>query len=159
MTRDDDLDAESAGDFESTEIGRVPVVGVGASAGGLEAFRQLLAALPTDTGMAFVLVSHLAPEHASAMSTILQRATAMPVVEATSAIAAEPDHVYVIPPGRNLSISDGILELTPRDSAVHPPLSTISSNPWRTIYARTRSVSCCLEPQATARKDSNRSKP
>ncbi len=58
-----------------------PIVGVGASAGGLEAFTQLLKALPADTGMAFVLIPHLAPSHASSLTEILSRATMMPVIE------------------------------------------------------------------------------
>jgi len=114
------MEREPPDDLGSTEIGRVGVVGVGASAGGLEALRQFLGALPSDTGKAFVLVSHLAPEHTSAMATILQRATAMPVVEVIDGVAVEPNRVYVIPPGRLLSISGGTLELASRDSAAHP---------------------------------------
>src|SRR5690242_10095186 len=75
-----------------------PIVGVGASAGGLEAFIQLLTPLPVDTGMAFVLVQHLAPTHESQLVDILARATRMPVVEAEEGMAVCPDHVYVIPP-------------------------------------------------------------
>ncbi len=121
MIADNDQSAgpESNDDDRSIEIGRVPVVGIGASAGGLDAIRQLLNALPADTGMAFVVVSHLAPEHASALSTILQRATAMPVEEATHGATVEANRVYVIPPARLLSVSDGVLELTPRDSPRH----------------------------------------
>ena len=77
-----------------------PVVGVGASAGGLEAFTQLLKALPADTGMAFVLVQHLAPSHPSALAEILSRATRMPVTEVQAEPKVEPNHVYVIPPAR-----------------------------------------------------------
>lgn len=75
-----------------------PIVGVGASAGGLEAFKQFLTALPTDTGMAFVLVQHLAPNHESMSADILSRVTRMPVVEVKNGMRAEPNHVYVIPP-------------------------------------------------------------
>src|SRR5512140_3493351 len=67
-----------------------PVVGVGASAGGLEALTQLLKALPADTGMAFVLVQHLAPTHASALAEILTRATRMPVFEVQDDSPVEP---------------------------------------------------------------------
>ncbi len=116
---DPDNDRTSIEILAPTEIGRVPVVGVGASAGGLEALKQLLEAMPTNTGMAFVLLSHLAPEHASAMAPILQRATRMPVVEATDGESVEPDHVYVIPPGQLLSIADGVLELAPRNANAH----------------------------------------
>ncbi|HVE66882.1 MAG TPA: chemotaxis protein CheB, partial [Thermoanaerobaculia bacterium] len=100
----------------------VPVVGVGASAGGLEAFTQLLRALPADTGMAFVLVQHLAPSHASALAEILSRATTMPVTEVEDEPTVEPNHVYVIPPGQSMVISEGTLNLMPREGrgAHHP---------------------------------------
>jgi two-component system, chemotaxis family, CheB/CheR fusion protein len=99
-----------------------PIVGVGASAGGLEAFIQLLTALPADTGMAFVLVQHLAPSHASALAEILSRATKMPVLEVQEESEVEPNHVYVIPPGRNMIIAEGKLQLLPREGrgAPHP---------------------------------------
>lgn len=79
-----------------------PVVGVGASAGRLEAFTQLLTALPADTGMAFVLVQHLAPSHPSALAEILSRATTMPVLEVRDEPTVEPNHVYVIRTGYGL---------------------------------------------------------
>jgi two-component system, chemotaxis family, CheB/CheR fusion protein len=88
------------------------IVGVGASAGGLEAFEQLFRHTPADSGMAFVLVPHLDPSHASILTEILQRSTAMPVVEALDQIPVEPDCVYVIPPNRNMAIFHGILQLT-----------------------------------------------
>ena len=89
------------------------IVGVGASAGGLEAFEQLLAALPADSGMAFVLVQHLAPKHESILSELLGRATKMPVVEVTQGMRVEANHVYVIPPNADMSISDDVLHLSP----------------------------------------------
>lgn len=92
-----------------------PIVGVGASAGGLEGFTQLLKALPVDTGMGFVLVQHLAPTHASALAEILSRATPMPVVEVQDGSLVEPNHVYVIPPGQNMVIAGGALRLLPRE--------------------------------------------
>src|SRR5262245_23359385 len=84
-----------------------PVVGVGASAGGLEAFTQLLQALPADSGMAFVLVVHLDPTHGSMMAEILSRATSMPVMQVVDEPKVEPNHVYVIPPNRHIVVSDG----------------------------------------------------
>jgi len=93
---------------------RFPVVGVGASAGGLEALSQLLRSLPPDTGMAFVLVQHLAPQHESILASILARETSMPVREAADGIHLEPNHVYVIPPDRDMMIKDGTLGLVPR---------------------------------------------
>src|SRR6266545_3261647 len=97
------------------DIPRFPVVGIGASAGGIEAVKQVLQALPADTGMAFVLVQHLDPTHASMLTEILSRATSMPVSEVTDQMAVEPNHVYVIPPGMNMAISQGTLRLSPRE--------------------------------------------
>jgi two-component system, chemotaxis family, CheB/CheR fusion protein len=94
-----------------------PIVGVGASAGGLEAFTQMLSALPVDTGMAFVLVQHLAPTHSSLLADILSRTTAMPVTEVADGLRVQPNRVYVIPPDRNMILSRGILRLLPREEA------------------------------------------
>src|SRR6478672_5682739 len=92
-----------------------PIVGVAASAGGLEAFTQLLSHLPTDTGMAFVLIQHLAPDHKSLLSEILARTTQMPVNEVKDGIAVEPNQVYVIPPNTKMVVSNGALKLSPRE--------------------------------------------
>jgi two-component system CheB/CheR fusion protein len=97
--------------------GSPPIVGIGASAGGLEAFTQMLGAMPVDTGMAFVLVQHLAPKHASLLSEILSRSTAMPVMEVHDEPQVKPNCVYVIPPDRNMIVSRGVLQLLPRDDA------------------------------------------
>src|SRR6187455_3204112 len=90
------------------------IVGIGASAGGLEAFTQLLGALPLDTGMGFVLVQHLDPEHESALTQILSRTTPLPVSEITDNQLVQPNHVYVIPRDTSLSIAQGVLQLEPR---------------------------------------------
>jgi two-component system CheB/CheR fusion protein len=99
---------------ETASAVALPVVGVGASAGGLEAFQQMLHALPTDTGMAFVLVQHLDPTHASRLTEILSRATAMPVHEVSDGLRVQPNHVYVIPPGATMAIRRGVLGLSRR---------------------------------------------
>jgi two-component system CheB/CheR fusion protein len=100
-----------------------PIVGVGASAGGLEALTQLLKALPADTGMAFVLVQHLAPTHASALAEILSRATMVPVVEVQDDSTVEPNHVYVIPPAQSMIVVRGTLQLQPREGhRIHRPV-------------------------------------
>jgi len=91
-----------------------PIAGIGASAGGLEAFTDLLKHLPADTGMAFVLIQHLHPEYPSALSEILARATTMPVLEVKDGMVVEPDHVYIIPPNTYLGILHGVLHLMPR---------------------------------------------
>jgi two-component system CheB/CheR fusion protein len=89
-----------------------PIVGIGASAGGLDACRKLLSALPADNGMAFILVQHLDPTHESMMVDLLVSHTAMTVSQAAEGMPVEPDHLYIIPPGTYLSIADGILHLS-----------------------------------------------
>ncbi len=90
------------------------VVGVGASAGGLEAYTELLEALPKNPGLALLLVSHLDPDQKSHLAPILSRVCQMPVLEVTEGMAVEVDKVYVIPPGTNMAMSDGHLTLSPR---------------------------------------------
>ncbi len=90
------------------------VVGIGASAGGLEAFTELLNHLADDTGMAFVLIQHLDPKHESHLTELLLKATKMPVSEVSGETRIEANHVYVIPPQCNLGISDGALQSPPR---------------------------------------------
>src|SRR5688500_4945283 len=91
-----------------------PIVGVGASAGGLDAFRKFLKALPADTGMAYVLVQHLDARHESILADLLSKTTRMPVAEVKGDEKVEPDHVYVIPPPYDIAITDGTLKLVPR---------------------------------------------
>src|SRR4051795_3829121 len=90
-----------------------PVVGIGASAGGLEAVSDFLAAMRPDCGMAFVLVQHLSPDRESMMAAILGRRTAMRVLQVEDGMAVEPDHVYVIRPGHVLTLREGRLHLGP----------------------------------------------
>lgn len=98
-----------------------PVVGIGASAGGLEAFQQLLQALPLDTGMGFVLVQHLDPDHESALAQILSRATSLPVRDITSDEPVRANHVYIIPRDTNLTISGGGSQACPPAADAYPP--------------------------------------
>src|SRR6266566_1698517 len=91
-----------------------PIVGIGASAGGLEAFTKLLKKLPADTGMAVVLIQHLDPKHESILTALLSRSTRMPVHEVANRMPVEPNHVYVIPRNANMQISDTTLHLTRR---------------------------------------------
>jgi len=98
------------------------IVGVGASAGGLQAFSELLKHLPRDPGMALVLVQHLDPDHPSALTALLSRTTKMPVAEVTNNTRIEPNHVYVIPPDRDMEVSHGKLRLVPRP-ATRPHMS------------------------------------
>jgi len=99
---------------ETLEATVFPVVAIGASAGGLEAYTEFFHALPSDTGMAFVLVQHLDPSHHSILAEILARATRMPVEEVKPKAKIRHNHVYVIPAGASMSIADGSLMLTPR---------------------------------------------
>ena len=82
-----------------------PIVGIGASAGGLEAVRGLLKELPARTGLAFVLIQHLDPRHESRLPEVLSKTTAMPVATVTESLRVEPDHVYVIPPNRDMTVA------------------------------------------------------
>jgi two-component system, chemotaxis family, CheB/CheR fusion protein len=90
-----------------------PIVGVGASAGGLAAFEKFLAGIPEniDPGMAFVLVQHLAPDHKSILAEILGRSTSLPVIEVEDGMAVQPNYVYVIPPGHDMALLNGTLQL------------------------------------------------
>ena len=108
----------------SPEPHRTPaaIVGVGASAGGLEAFTGLLKELPSDSGLALVFAQHLAPAHESMLAEILQRATPMPVDEARDESPLEPNRVYVMPPARTILLRDGRLRLTPRAEGQHHPI-------------------------------------
>ena len=88
-----------------------PIVGIGASAGGLAAFERFFSNLPPDTGLAYVVVQHLSPPHISILPEILQRYTSMSVFQVTDGILVKPNCVYVIPPNNNLALTDGHLIL------------------------------------------------
>jgi two-component system CheB/CheR fusion protein len=88
----------------------MPVVGIGASAGGLEALIRFFEGMPPEPGMAFAVILHLSPEHQSNAAEILQRATSMPVTQVTQVLPIRADHVYVIPPGVELMMNDGHLQ-------------------------------------------------
>jgi two-component system CheB/CheR fusion protein len=103
-------------DESDRPAGGFPIVGIGASAGGLEALEKLFGAMPADTGMAFVVIQHLHPERESHMVELLARHTAMPVVAAEEGARVEPDHVYQILPNRELTIRDGVLHLAGRSN-------------------------------------------
>jgi two-component system, chemotaxis family, CheB/CheR fusion protein len=91
-----------------------PIVGIGASAGGLEAFTKLLSNLPLDTGMAFILVQHLDPKHESMSTEILSRTTKLAVAEVKDKTPVEANHIYILPPNFDMQILDGVLRLTTR---------------------------------------------
>ena len=91
-----------------------PVVGIGASAGGLEAFKKLIKAIPEDSGMAYILVQHLHPDHESSLPDILQLVTNLPVIEISNNVHVNANNIYVIPSNKMLVATDGILNLSPR---------------------------------------------
>ncbi|WP_242416698.1 CheR family methyltransferase [Sphingomonas panni] len=105
-------DAARQGDTLPAVSARVPVVGIGASAGGLEALREMLAPARRPTGLAFVIVQHLDPNHESMLAQLLDRNTSLAVLQSSGGERIEADTVYIIPPGRGLAIHDGVLELT-----------------------------------------------
>ena len=102
---------------------RVTMVGVGASAGGLEAFTQMLRVLPRKPNFALVFVQHLSPTHQSALPQLLSKVCELPVAQATNGTLILPDHVYVVPPNAELTIREGRLQIAPRPtdgSQYHP---------------------------------------
>lgn len=118
---------DAAGGCNSNERpGKKPcvIVGIGASAGGLEAIKELLEKLPGDTGMALVLVQHMDPQHKSALTEIFSKITSMPVSEVEDKTVVKPDHVYIIPPGKAMFIAQGVLSLVPREDMTrkHMPI-------------------------------------
>ena len=103
----------------------VRIVGIGASAGGLDAFLELVSAMPAETGLAFVLIQHLDPRHHSMLVDILSGATAIPVQEVVDGMRVERDHVYVIPPDTEMTVQGDVLRLVPRTAKVpHRPLDS-----------------------------------
>src|SRR5215831_3487069 len=82
------------------------VVGLGASAGGIQAIQQFFHTLPAKSGMAYVVILHLAPDHDSRLAQVLQTTTKMPVAQVNEKVRIEPDHVYVVPPNQHLTMLD-----------------------------------------------------
>src|SRR5512140_945934 len=89
-----------------------PIVGIGASAGGLEALEAFLSHVPIDSGLAYVVIQHMDPTHKGMLTDLLQRVTAIPVTQVTDGIPVRPNCVYVIPPNTNLSLEGGTLRLS-----------------------------------------------
>jgi two-component system CheB/CheR fusion protein len=117
---------ESAQKQASTRSGETPsvlppelVVGIGASAGGIGALKELFVHMPTSTGVAYVVILHLAPDHESRLAEVIQTATRMPVTQAHGDVAMLPDRVYVIPPNANLVMADAHLAVSPINPADH----------------------------------------
>lgn len=105
---------------ESNAEQTLVTVGIGASAGGLEAFKVLLESLPDDTGLSFVIVQHLATGQESMLTDILSRFTKMPVQAVKDRMQVEPNHVYVIPPGTIITMENKVLKLNPKGKSLKP---------------------------------------
>ncbi|MCY2967371.1 MAG: chemotaxis protein CheR, partial [Planctomycetota bacterium] len=99
-----------------------PVVGIGASAGGLEALQALFGAMPVDTGMAFVVMTHQHPGHTSLLPELLSRSTKVPVVEATDGIQLVPNQIFVATPGAQLAVLNGVLHRMESSTSESPKL-------------------------------------
>ena len=99
-----------------------PIVGIGASAGGLEAFSQLLSTVPEDTGIAFVLVQHLDPQHESLLTELLTPAARIPIETVQDGTPVQANHIYVIPPNTTMELQDGHLRLVAREPGLHLPI-------------------------------------
>src|SRR5262249_37921050 len=95
------------------------IVGLGASAGGITALKEFFSQTPPTTGLTYVVILHLAPDHESRLAEVLQTATRMPVTQARGDVAMLPDRVYIIPPNANLAINDAHLAVSPIDPAEH----------------------------------------
>jgi two-component system, chemotaxis family, CheB/CheR fusion protein len=99
---------------------KFPIVGIGASAGGLDPIRKMLENLPIDSGMAFVVIQHLAPGQESMLPEILSRSTKMKVLQVNDGLQVEKDHIYVIPPGTTMTLKNISLNLVPKGGALKP---------------------------------------
>ena len=102
-----------------------PIVAIGASAGGLEAITELLGALPANSGMAYIAVQHLNPDHESLLSEILTKKTSLPVMQIQGDLEVEPDHVYLIAPNTTITLVDNVIRVVPRASGVHHPVDIL----------------------------------
>jgi two-component system, chemotaxis family, CheB/CheR fusion protein len=122
----------------SDSIAAFAVVGVGASAGGFEAFCELLEALPPHPHLAIVLVQHLAPQYASALPALLAGHSKLPVVQVTEGVQLQPDHVYIVPPNAQMEAVDGHLHLTPRpdDRSQYTPIDFFFRSLAKTLRER-----------------------
>ena len=134
-------DAMPVADAEAPRLA-FPVVGIGASAGGLEAFIEFFDAMPSDRGLAFVLVQHLSPKHESMVAELLQKHTLMPVHQVEDGLEVMPDHVYVIRPGHTMTIKDGRLWLG--ESLLKPGHSRPVDDFFRSLAEEQRERAICI---------------
>jgi len=112
MTRDSSDQTSETSQHPSDQKDDFLVVGLGASAGGIQALKHFFAEVPEDSGIAYVVILHMSPEHESKLAEILQSTSLIPVTQVSARLKVEPNHVYVIPPSHNLAMTDGHLALT-----------------------------------------------
>ena len=140
-------DSKNLGDeaeVPQSTLPRYPIVGIGASAGGLEALTQLLEPIPADTGVAIIIVQHLAPEQESVLSNLLSIHSQLPVLDVRDRVIVEPQQVYVVPPNTQLEIVAGKLKLSPRpeDRSQYRPIDFFLRS--LATYAQTQSLGVIL---------------
>ena len=133
---------EAGGKQMDTRPGSFPIAAVGASAGGLEALKEFFGAMPTDTGVGFVVVTHQHPGHVSLLPEIISRNTKLPVVEVREPTRIEPDHIYLGSPGGLMSLEDGVLyvEKMADEQAPHLPIDHF----FRSLAADQREKAICV---------------
>ncbi|THB78737.1 MAG: chemotaxis protein CheR [Desulfobulbaceae bacterium] len=113
------VDRESATQVIEDSEESFYIVGIGASAGGLEALEQLFRKMPDTTGMGFVVIQHLSPDHKSLMVELLSKHTAMDVIRAENGVSIEPDKIYVLPPKKTMTLEHGVIQLIDKDPRAH----------------------------------------
>jgi len=125
-TRSRPASSETRAAPRAHSVGKFPIVAVGASAGGLEAFTSVLRALPPDPGIALIFIPHLDPTHESAMVELLSRTTRLPVLQAAEGMRVAANCVYVLPPNCDMSIAGGVLHLVKRiaERGHHMPIDS-----------------------------------
>jgi len=111
IKKENTVKSENEKEIPQSELKQYPIVGIGASAGGLEALEQFFENMPKDNGMAFVVIQHLDPNHVGIMPELLQRITTMKVIQASDRLKVKPNSVYVIPPNKSMSLLKGALHL------------------------------------------------
>jgi two-component system, chemotaxis family, CheB/CheR fusion protein len=112
-------DTDSGAQSDPRSAPKLVVVGLGASAGGIEALRTFFARVPADSGSAYVVILHLSPDHDSKLAEVLQTSAFIPVTQVTEPVRIDPNHVYVVPPNRRLEITDCMLTLSEMTQREH----------------------------------------
>ncbi|GJH21827.1 PAS domain S-box protein [Caballeronia novacaledonica] len=123
MTTDTSTDSPAGQPAPGLSTLNFPVVGIGASAGGIQALLQFFEQMPADVDMAFVIVLHLSPKHESRVDQVIQRVTTMPVTQVLEQTKIEKNHVYLISPSNDLSMADGYLRVTQMERRGRPPVA------------------------------------